>query len=598
MRGLLYPILIPIISGIAVLFVQKRSIRETLSLIVSGLTAFLAVRLFIARPLTLSIQDVLLLRVDNLSGFVMLFIGIFGFLITLYSVGFMKGRENLNQYYSYLLMTIGASIGAALANNLILFMVFWGFLGITLYLLINLGGPEASTAGKKTLIIIGAADALMILGIGIIYSLTRTFSMEGIVIPVNSALAVTAFICLACGAFAKAGAIPFHTWIPDSSEVAPTPVMGFLPASLDKLLGIYFLARISMDMFIIRPNSAMSIVLLAIGALTVLAAVMMALIQHNLKRLLAYHAVSQVGYMVLGIGTANPIGIAGGLFHMLNHAIYKCCLFLCSGSVENKRGTTDLAKLGGLSKLMPITYISCLVAALAISGVPPMNGFVSKWMVYQGLIELGKSGGRLWIVWLVAAIFGSALTLASFMKIMHATFLGQAQEDKPKHGDVTPAMWVPTVILASLCVLFGVFAYRIPIRLFITPAVSGNVIYPGVWNASLSTGLILVGVVIGMAIYMIGNIKNLRVDEPFIGGEALRDDMKLSGVEFYKTIEDIPLLAAIYSMAKRGIFDIYEQGARITFFFSGVLKRMHNGVLPTYLAWCLLGAVILFFVMR
>ena len=112
--------------------------------------------------------------------------------------------------------------------------------------------------------------------------------------------------------------------------------------------------------------------------------------------------------MVLGIGTGNPIGIAGALFHMLNNAIYKSCLFLTGGSVQHKTGTTNLDKLGGLAKLMPITFTACLIAALSISGVPPFNGFVSKWMIYQGIVELGREGSKLWVIWLAAAMFGSA----------------------------------------------------------------------------------------------------------------------------------------------------------------------------------------------
>ncbi len=600
MKGLIYPIALPIITGILILFVPKRVkyAKETVSLLTSAVVLLLTTMLFTLKPLSLVVGDTHLLRLDSLSAFVSLFIAFFGFLIVVYSFKFMKDKGALNQYYAYLLMTIGGSIGAALANNIIFFITCWGFLGVTLYLLINQGGPNASYASKKTLIIVGGADALMLLGIAIIWHIARTFSIVDMSLPLNNGLAVLAFICLALGAFAKAGAIPLHTWIPDSSEVAPTPVMALLPASLDKLLGIYFLARLSMDIFVVRANSAISIFLLAIGSVTILAAVMMALIQHDFKRLLAYHAVSQVGYMVLGIGTGNPIGIAGGLFHMVNHAIYKSCLFLCGGAVEYKRGTTDLDKLGGLSKLMPITYISCLIAALAISGVPPMNGFVSKWMVYQGLVELGKSGGRLWIIWLVAAIFGSALTLASFMKLIHATFLGRCPGPECKKDEVGISMWLPMVTLASLCLIFGIFAYQVPIRLFIQPAIGRMITYPGVWDANLSTGLILVGVIIGLAIYAMGSIKNLRIDEPFIGGEKLREDMKVSGVAFYKTIEEIPILAKIYGLARNGNFDIYNVGSNIVFFFTRGLQRLHNGILPTYLAWCLVGAAILFFVLR
>ena len=600
MNNLIYPILIPIAAGILTLFVPNRvkMLKESVALIVSAAVMFLIARLFIARPLSFMMGKTLLLNMDNLSAFTSLFIAFFGLLITLYSIKFMQGRDNLNQYYAYLLMTIGGSIAAALANDLVFFVTCWGFLGMTLFLLINLGGPEASAAGKKTLIIVGGTDALMLLGISIVWLLSKTFSVSSISIPLDSGLAICAFITLACGAFAKAGAIPFHTWIPDSSEVAPTPVMAFLPASLDKLLGIYFLARLTIDIFILRPNSSMSVFLLAIGAITIITAVMMALVQHNLKRLLAYHAVSQVGYMVLGIGTANPIGIAGGLFHMVNHAIYKCCLFLCGGAVENKKGTTELDELGGLSKAMPITYISCLIAALAISGVPPMNGFVSKWMVYQGLIDLGKTGGRLWAIWLTAAIFGSALTLASFMKLLHAVFLGQCAGPKCKRDEVGITMWLPFVILAALCVIFGVFAYQVPIKLFIAPSLREPLTYPGFWDASLSTGLILIGLLVGIVIYALGRVKNLRVDDPFIGGEILTDEMRVSGVRFYQTIEDIPVFTKMYGWARKGYFDIYNQSSNVVFFFTRFLQRMHNGVLPTYLAWCLMGAIILFFILR
>ena len=152
-----------------------------------------------------------------------------------------------------------------------------------------------------------------------------------------------------------------------------------------------------------------STILLITGAVTIIYAVMVALVQHDLKRLLGYHAVSQVGYMVLGIGTGNPIGIAGGLFHMVNHAIYKSCLFLSAGAVEKRAHTTDLSKLGGLSKYMPITFVSFLIASLAISGIPPLNGFFSKWMIYQGIIATATNKNPLWIIWLVCAMFGLSL---------------------------------------------------------------------------------------------------------------------------------------------------------------------------------------------
>jgi len=491
-------------------------------------------------------------------------------------------------------------------------MIFWGFLGLLLYLLIEFSQTEnASYTAKKAFIIIGGTDALMLLGLALVWRLTGSFQMDEISISLNTKVAVLAYMCLAAGAFAKAGAMPFHTWVPDTAQDAPTPVVAFLPASLDKLLGIYFLVRISLYIFKMSP--ALNTVLMMIGSFTIVAAVMMALIQHDLKRLLGYHAVSQVGYMILGIGTGNPIGIAGGLFHMLNNTIYKSCLFLSGGAVEKEAGTTNLEKLGGFGKIMPITFTSFLIASLAISGIPPFNGFASKWMIYQGIIKTAGNGSHLWIIWLIAAMFGSALTLASFMKLIHAVFLGQPVNKQPlsnkistkpetminKRRETTPTMWIPQVFLAVLCVIFGVFAYRIPLKIFIFPSLGEKIEFFGIWNAGLATIFIIVGVAVGIIIYFLGTITKTRETEAFVGGEILekQSNMRVSGTEFYNTIKDITPLGTIYRLAGRKVFDIYHLGSIITFGFNKILRYIHNGVLLTYLAWCFLGMIILFYIL-
>jgi len=543
-----------------------------------------------------------LFKFDSLANFVGIFVGLFSLLIILYSVGAMRRESGLVRYYSYIILTLIASLGAVFSNNLVLFMVFWGFLGLLLYLLIGFGQKKnTSHTAKKAFIIIGGSDAFMLLGLALIWRISGTLQMDKMSIALSSKPAIWAYLCFAAGAFAKAGAMPLHTWIPDTAEDAPTVVTAYLPASLDKLLGIYFLVRISQDIF--QMNMAMNTVLMAVGSFTIVAAVMMALIQHDLKRLLGYHAVSQVGYMLLGIGTANPIGIAGGLFHMLNHAIYKSCLFLSAGAVEKKTGTTNLEKLGGFAKHMPITFVTFLIASFAISGIPPFNGFASKWMVYQGVIETAKNGGHLWIVWLVAALFGSALTLASFMKLIHTVFLGQPSDEAKalnhRVREVGPTMWIPTVILAGLCIIFGVFAYRIPLNLFIFPSLVMNVAFSGIWNASLATALILAGVIAGIVIYLLGRVAPARETEIFVGGETLKEypQMRVSGTKFYNTVQDIGLLGNIYRLAKDKAFDLYEVAKKITFGFNKILSYTHNGVLSTYLAWCLLGMGVLFWIL-
>ncbi|MFH1458831.1 MAG: proton-conducting transporter membrane subunit [Candidatus Omnitrophota bacterium] len=544
-----------------------------------------------------------LFRFDKLSIFIGIFIGLFSLLTIIYSFGYMKKRKGVLLYYTCIILTFAASLGVVFANNLVLFIVLWGFLGLLLYLLINFGkGKQTSYTAKKAFIIIGGTDALMLLGLALIWRITSTLRMSDIVISFNTKSAVVAFLCLIAGAFAKAGAMPFHTWVPDTAEDAPTPVTAFLPASLDKLLGVYFLLRLCREMFVM--NAEMNTLLMALGSFTIVAAVMMALVQHDLKRLLGYHAVSQVGYMVLGIGTGTLIGIAGGLFHMLNNAIYKSCLFLSAGAVEKKAGTTDLDNLGGLAKVMPITFIAFLIASFAISGVPPFNGFFSKWMIYQGILNTAEKGQWLWIIWLVAAMFGSALTLASFMKLLHAVFLGQPSKKlSSAKGAKETSLWmlIPQVCLAVLCVIFGVWAYKVPLALFILPSLPTVISFSGIWNTNLAAIFLISGVLIGFVIYLFGTALKTREADAFLGGEGEDEkkypQIRVSGTEFYNTISDIGFLKKIYKMAGKKFFDIYDLGAKLTFNFNAVLRKIHNGILSSYLAWCLLGMLGLFYVL-
>ncbi len=629
---LLYPIILPLIGGIFCLLIPTRKIKEAISIGVSLVIFILAVLIFSSPKLILIHSWLSYLKIDfslqsyRFSSFILIFVTLFSFLISIYSVKFMTGKTRIREYYSYLLLTTACAVGAVLAANLVVFLLFWGILGILLYAFLSLGSSRLSTKGFFT---VGAADFALILGVLFFYRLSGTLSLTEVQpLSINSGLAVSSFVLLMIGAIAKAGAIPFHGWIPDAADKVPASVMAFLPASLDKLLGIYFLTRICLDLFKLVPNSSLSLLLMFIGSLTILVAVMMALIQHDIKKLLSYHAISQVGYMVLGIGTGIPLAIAGGIFHMVNHAIYKSCLFMGAGSVEYRVKTTDIDRLGGLAKFMPVTFIAVLIAALSISGVPPLNGFFSKWMIYQGIVEGGKlSGGSMWIIWLLAAMFGSALTLASFMKLIHGTFLSHESDEIKKKLSVEKikeshfSMLFPMVVLAGLCVVFGVFAYQVPLKLFIFPSVpqlSAPAGWIGWWQPGLATLLIILGIIVGFIIYLVGKIKLGRVSESYIGGEAVSSEMRVSGVDFYDTIKNFVGLRRLYKAAEKGFLDIYRgmlAFARGIAYFLWALDRLtdflwrglsrvillagkaaslaHTGILHTYLAWYLLGLVIL-----
>ena len=537
-------------------------------------------------------------NIDSLSQLIILFVNIFAFLIVIYSLFYIDKNKKIYNYYAFFLITLGTSNGAVLSNNLLLFLTFWGILGFTLYKLIKGADEESSSAAKKTLVIVGASDGIMILGIAIIWKITNTLSISELNLATNNALTITAFLTLLIGSFTKAGAFPFHTWVPDYAKNAPASSAAYMPASLDKLLGIYFLARICNNMFVL--NQWLTFTLLTIGVITIITAVMMALVQHNYKRLLGFHAVSQVGYMIVGLGLGTVIGIVAGLFHMLNNVLYKTGLFLVSGNVEKKTGKTDIDDLGGLSKAMPITFICALIFALSISGIPPFNGFASKWMIYQGIIEFGQGTGianQLWIVWLGLAVLGSALTLASFVKFVSGLFLGKTKKEFEKVKEVNILGWLPISLIAIGCIVFGVFSTNLVVPKLFNPIV-GEIKLIGMWNSTTVSILVLASIVLGLIIYLIGNIKNFRSEDSFVGGgETMREDSGMATTDFYETIRNFGFLSTLYEKAEKRWFDIYDISKKIILWFSRGLQGAHTGVLPNYAIWIFAGLIIMLLIL-
>jgi len=612
-------IAIPIIVGLVLFLIPGKFLRikGILALTVSVITLWYSSLVFTAQqfaftpyavfnlenwPIMQGINTDLIkysaFNIDPLNQLILLFISIFAFLILLYSLVYISKEKRLHNYYEYFLITLGCSFGAAAADNLLLFLVFWGVLGLTLYKLIKGYDEESSAAAKKTLIIVGASDGIMILGIAIIWKLAGTLNMSEINLATTNSLTITAFFALLVGSFTKAGAFPFHSWIPDYAKSAPASSSAFLPASLDKLLGIYFLARICNYLFVL--NDALRLILLSLGVITIITAVMMALIQHDYKKLLGFHAVSQVGYMVVGFGLGTMIGVAAGLFHMINHALYKSGLMLSAGSVEYRTGKNNIEEVGGLSKIMPITFIAALIFALSISGIPPLNGFASKWMIYQGIIDFGTGVGianRLWIVWLALAILGSALTLASFIKFIGGIFLGPEKIEFKNIKEAPALMVIPLIVLALFCVGFGVFAsgYVIP-KLFYP--ITGEFNYIGIWQSETVSLLILLSIVLGVIIYLLGKSKNYRTSENFVGGgESMNIKGNYNAIEFYKTISEFRFFDWMYKKAEQKWFDIYDLLKRIVLWFSHLFSNAHTGVLSDYAIWIFAGLIIMLLIM-
>ena len=247
---------LPICAGILCLFLKDslKSLVKLTAFLSSAACLYGSVLVFMKKPLSWQAYSCTMLTADNLSAFIALGIAVFAFLITIYSFGFIK--DNLGRYFGYYLMTLGASLGVAFANNLIALLVFWGMLAVLLYLLVNMQGTDrAAASAKKAFIIIGSTDAIMMLGIGLLWVVSGTLSMDKIHLDLHGANIYFIYFSLAIAAFAKAGVMPFHSWVPDVAQDGPTPVTAYLPASLDKLLGIYLLARVSLNMFVMNRIS-------------------------------------------------------------------------------------------------------------------------------------------------------------------------------------------------------------------------------------------------------------------------------------------------------------------------------------------------------
>ncbi len=621
-------ILVPVAAGIVGFAIGR--LRNEFSFIGTVVSLYYAVRLFIQSRTSVVALDLFEVaglpigfRLDALSGFVLLFVAIFGVLVVLYSFRYMKAWAGARGYYFYLLVALTGSYGVLLSANLVTLLVFWGLLLSVLYGLLLVGREGAPAAATKALVVVGLSDFALLLGVGILLVRYGWIDLvPRVPMPLTDPTVILAFVLIAAGALAKAGSMPLHTWIPQASESSPATVMAFIPASLDKLLGIYLLTRLSVYVFNIASNMALRNVLMAVGAVTILGAVMMALVQKRMMRLLSFHAVSQVGYMVLGIGTGTPIGIAGGLFHMLNHSMYKTGLFLSAGSVEYWAKTDDLDKLGGLARHMPLTFFSFFVCALAIAGVPPLNGFVSKWMVYQGVIDIGREGNRLFPVFLVAAMLGSVLTLASFLKLLHSVFLGQRPPGMPKAREGSFTMWLPTVLLALGCIGFGIFAYQLPLRGLIYPSLPFYVEPFGVWQPVLTSLLIVVALGLGAVVYLLGRARKPVEGDTFVGGEKIADEeeSRVTGLAFYSSVKSLPVIDDLLSFGGQGALDLYnwvrgvlnglgalfrEGVDRVLNFLYGYLaelirvtgrglSRIQTGNLPLYLGFIFVGAIVFY----
>lgn len=428
------------------------------------------------------------LQIDQLSCLFMLIITGIGFLIHVYSSGYMHDDEGYNRYFSYLNLFVFFMLLLVMGNNFVLMFVGWEGVGLCSYLLIGFWfkKTEYNNAAKKAFIVNRIGDLAFIVALCMIYFKFHSLDYSTVFRLAhdnasNKEFLNTVGILLFIGACGKSAQIPLYTWLPDAMA-GPTPVSALIHAATMVTSGIYMITRAAV-IFVNAPVA--SEVIAAIGLLTALFAATIGLFQNDIKKVLAYSTVSQLGLMFLGLGVH---AFTGGVFHVMTHAFFKALLFLCAGSVIHAMGgEQDIRKMGGLKKALPITHLTFLIGTLAISGLPPFSGFFSKDEILAGVYAdhdhvLGGASKLFWLLGIIASMMTAFYMFRLYYLTFHGSFRGTQHQQEHLH-ESPKSMTVPLMVLAVLAVFGGLLG--IPnghmhlLHFFLKPTYNAG--YAGTW---------------------------------------------------------------------------------------------------------------------
>ena len=461
-------IAVPLLGAAALLFAGKRLREPAAGYIGSGTVgfAFLVAALASIDAFTgeLHAKHVLLfewipalginasLLWDPLSVLMTLVVTGVGFLIHVYSIGYMHGDERFGRFFAYLNLFIASMLILVLGDSFGFLFVGWELVGLSSFLLISFWfeKPSAAAAGRKAFVVNRIGDVGFLVAMMIIFSTAGSLAFSVVLEEAptlfNKSTATAVTLLLLVGAAGKSAQIPLYIWLPDAME-GPTPVSALIHAATMVTAGVYLVARTG-ALFELAPTSAA--IVATVGAITALFAATIAVAQRDIKRVLAYSTISQLGYMFMAVGAAAYVA---GIFHLFTHAFFKALLFLGAGSVIHAmRHEQDMWKMGGLRKSMPITFASMTVAWLAISGIPPLAGFWSK----DEILAVVYGRGGAWIVLWAIGLITAALTAFYMTRLLVLTFLGEPRWDENQKPHESPVlMTVPLLVLAGLSVIGG-----------------------------------------------------------------------------------------------------------------------------------------------
>ncbi len=406
---------------------------------------------------------------DGLTVIMLSIINGMAFLAGFYAISYLSRYTAPNNFYALLCLMVAGMNGVVLTGDLFNLFVFLEISVIASYALVAFGtDKEELEASFKYQVLGGIASMLILLGFTLVYWKTRTLNIADaahlLKYSHDQAFLLFVQVLFIAGFGLKAALIPFHAWLPDAHSSAPSPISAMLSGVLIKAVGIYCIIRLFFNMFQITEEVAM--ILTALGAISMVFGALIAIIQHDMKRMFAYSSISQVGYIVIGIGMGMIIlarngdagvaalAIGGGLFHLMNHAVFKGLLFLNAGAIEYENRTRDLNELGDLWSVMPVTYSTSLTASLSVSGVPPFNGFFSKLIIIIAAIQ-----GHFYFL-AVLAIVVSIITLGYFLKFQkQAFFHTQKFFNKLKIKEVPFTMCFSMIVLALMCLALSLLVF-------------------------------------------------------------------------------------------------------------------------------------------
>ena len=421
------------------------------------------------------------LVLDGLSSLLLLTVSVVSAASMLFSARYMEQYTAKAKYLSLFMLMVAGMNGLVLSGDIFNLFVFLEIASLASYALVGFGCEhEELEASFKYMVLGSIASTFILFAIALVYGNTGSLNMAYISRAIQStglnsglSFALALFIV---GFGLKAALVPFHAWLPDAHPSAPAPISAMLSGVLIKALGVYALARIIFNVF--GVSVSVSWVLISLGVLSMVVGVFLAVGQWDFKRLLAYHSISQMGYVILGIGMGALIlarggsvawaelALLGGLFHLVNHAVFKSLLFLTSGSVEMSTGTRELKQLGGLAEKLPFTRATCTIASASIAGIPPFNGFWSKLILVIAAVQ-----ARFFVLAAVTVLV-SLVTLISFLKVQRYIFLGELPEKLQGIKENKGSMLISMVFLACLCVVMGLIV--------IMPSLRAEILEPAV----------------------------------------------------------------------------------------------------------------------